>query len=109
MNANIWKVDKFEEINYGETIKLGNGVPSTVKGRGSLILNDKIKCYDVYWVQGLKYNLLSVSQLNNLHQNLEFKNRKVKIFDDKGNILGTRGKNKANLFYLDPTVETHSF
>lgn len=46
-------------------VKLGNDVPCPVKGRGSLILNEKIRCDDGYWVQGLKYNLWSVAQLNN--------------------------------------------
>jgi hypothetical protein len=53
-----------------------------VKGKGLLMLNDKIRCDDVYWVQEFKYNLLSVAQLNNLGHKLELKKRKVKIFDD---------------------------
>lgn len=63
MNGDFTKFDKFEECDGG-SIKLGNDVPCLVKGRGSLTLNDKITCDDAYWVQGLKYNLLSISQLN---------------------------------------------
>ena len=59
MTGDISKFDKLEEYNSG-TIKLGNDVPCLVKGGGSLMLNDKIKCDDAYWVQGLKYNMLSV-------------------------------------------------
>ena len=43
-----------------------------MKGRGTLMLNDKIRLDDVYWVEGLKYKLLSIAQLNNTGQNLEF-------------------------------------
>ena len=43
-----------------------------MKGRVTLILNDKIRFDDAYWVQGLNYNLLSIAQLNNTSQKLEF-------------------------------------
>lgn len=48
MTGDISKFDKLEEINDGGTVKLGNDVPCPLKGRGSLTLNDKIKCDDAY-------------------------------------------------------------
>lgn len=68
------------------------------------MLNDKIQCDDAYWVQGIRYNLLSVSQLNNIGHKLEFHNRKVKIFDDDGNSVGNNEKTKGNLFFHDLIV-----
>ena len=53
MTGDISKFDKLEEYDGG-IVKLGNDVPCLVKGRGSLILTNKIKCDDSYWVQGLK-------------------------------------------------------
>ena len=53
MTSDLNKFDKFEETNDGGTIQLGNDVPCVVKGKGSLMLNDKIICDDSYWVQGL--------------------------------------------------------
>ena len=47
-----------------------------------LMLNDKIRCGDVYWAQRLKYNLLRISQLNNIGHKLEFQNEKGKIYGD---------------------------
>ena len=65
------KFDKLEEDDGG-TIKQRNCVPCPMKGRGTLMINDKIRFDDAYWVQGLKYKLLSIAQLNNTGQNLEF-------------------------------------
>ena len=51
------------------------------------------------------YNLLNVAELNNTGHKLEFHNRKVKIYDDDRNMVGTREQTKGNLFYLDPIVD----
>ena len=61
MTSDPSKFDKFEEIDDGGTTKLGNDVLCPVKGKWSLMLNDKIRCDDAYWVEGLKYNILSVA------------------------------------------------
>ena len=54
MTRDINKFDKLEEYD-GETVKPRNDFPCPMKGRGSLMLNDKRICEDTYWVQGLKY------------------------------------------------------
>ena len=55
-----FKFDKLEEYDVG-TVKPRNYVPCPMKGRVTLILNDKIRFDDAYWVQGLNYNLLSIA------------------------------------------------
>ena len=40
---------------------------------------------------------------------MKFEARKVKIFDDEGNLIGTGVQTKGNLFYLDPMIETCLF
>lgn len=60
-------------------------------------------------MQGLKYNILSVSHLNNLGHKLVFDKKKVKIFDDEGNLIGIGIQTKGNLFYLYPIVGTCLF
>lgn len=60
-------------------------------------------------VQGLQYNLLNISQLNNLGHKLKFEKRKVKIFNDEGNLIGPTMQIKGNLFYLDSTIQTCLF
>ena len=45
------------DINSG---RFGNNAPCLIKGKGSIKLTEKI-CDDAYYVEGLNYNLLSVS------------------------------------------------
>lgn len=105
------EIDSFDNLEEydGIFVKLENNVPCLVKGRGSLLLNGRIIFDDSYWVKGLKYNFLSVAQLNNTCHWLEFQNRKVKIFYEEGKWIGTREKTRGNLFYLDPTTNAYLF
>lgn len=47
--------------------------------------------------------------MNDSSHKLDFLKKRVKIFDDKGNLIGTEMKTKGNLFYHDPNVETCFF
>ena len=47
------------------------------------------------------HNLLSVARLNNIRFKVEFMNRKAKLLDGKGNLVGSGKQTKRNLFYLD--------
>ena len=69
---------EFENIGTykGSCVKFGNDVPCLVKGKRSIQLTNKIKCKKNYWVAGLNYNLLSVSQLNKLGYRVEFHHKR---------------------------------
>lgn len=71
MISDTSKFEKLEHYN-GSCVKFGNDAPCYVKGKGSIILNDKIRCDNAHWVDGLKYNLLSVAQLNSSGYRVEF-------------------------------------
>ena len=58
-------------------------------------------CDNAYYVEGLNYNLLSVSQQNNSGCKLVFENRISKIYDIDGNMIGNGDQTRSNLFYLD--------
>lgn len=47
------KFIKMEECDGG-FVKFGNDAPYLVKSKGSISLNDKTNCDNVYWVDGLK-------------------------------------------------------
>ena len=55
----------------------------------------------ILWVEGLKYNLLSMAHFNNIGFKVEFMNGKAKLLDGKGNLVGSSKQTKGNLFYLD--------
>ena len=57
--------DKSKFITFtqydGNNVRFGNNAPCLIKGKGSIKLTEKISCDNVYYVEGLNYNLLSVS------------------------------------------------
>lgn len=57
---------------HGRVVRFGNDSPCMVKGEGFISLNGKSSANDVYWVEGLKRDLLSVPQLNDKGNPLEF-------------------------------------
>ena len=71
------------------------------KRKGSIKLIEKISCENAYCVEGLNYNLLSVSQLKNLRYKVEFENNIAKIYDTNGKLIGKGDQTRSNLFYLD--------
>jgi len=83
--------DKFIDIGpyNGGCVKFGIDIPCVIKGKSTIQPTDKITCDNVYWVEGLNYNLLSVSQLRKLGYRVKFHNRKAKIYDGDGKIIGT--------------------
>ena len=85
----------------GNCVKFGNDPPCLIKGKGSINIIEKISFDNVYYVEGLNYNLLSVSQLGNIGFKVEFGNKTTKIYDTNGNMIGKGDQTRSNLFYLD--------
>jgi len=44
-------------------VSYGNDTPAIIKGKGSVLLKEKVKAWNVMYVDGLEHNLLSVSQM----------------------------------------------
>ena len=76
---------KFEHMKHydGGSVIFGNNEPCCIKGKGCISLTNELICDNAYWVEGLKYNLLSVAQLINIGFKVEFMNRKAKLLDGK--------------------------
>lgn len=62
-NHIIGDKNKIEDIGpyNGGCVKFGNDIPCVVTGKGTIQLINKIKYNNVYWVEGINYNLLSAS------------------------------------------------
>ena len=85
----------------GNSVRFGNDAPCLINGKSSTKLIDKISCDNAYYVEGLNYNLLSVSQLNKLGCKVEFEKKSAKIYDTNGKLIGKGDQTRSNLFYLD--------
>ena len=83
----------------GGSVRVGNNEPYCIKRKGLISLTNELVCDNAYWVERLKHNLLIVAQLNNIGFKVEFMNRKAKLLDGKGNLVGSSNQTKGNLFY----------
>ena len=63
--------------------------------------NNELRRDNAYWVEGLKHNLLSLAQLNNIRFKVEFRNGKAKLLDRNGYLVGSNKQIKGQLFYPD--------
>ena len=72
---------KFITLNCydGNSVRFGNDAPCLIKAKGSIKLTNNFSCDNAYYVEGLNYNLLSMSQLNNTRYKVEFVNKIAKI------------------------------
>ena len=54
---------KFITLNFydGNSVRFGNDAPCLIKGKGCIKLIVKILCDNTYYVEGINYNILSVS------------------------------------------------
>lgn len=64
MTTNKRKFIKLEDWNGG-LVRFGDNSSFKIKGKGTLSIDGKLNAHDVYYVEGLKHNLLSVSQMSN--------------------------------------------
>ena len=81
---------KFTALSHydGNSVRFGNDAPCLIKGKGSIKLTKETSCDNAYYVEGLSYNLLSLSQLSNIGCKVEFGNKIAKIYDTNGNLIG---------------------
>ena len=57
------KLLAYSALEKEKNVTFGNDTPATIKGKGSVFLKEKVKANEVMYVDGLKHNLLIVSQM----------------------------------------------
>jgi len=57
------KLLAYNSLEKEKKVTFGNDTPAVIKGKGSVFLKEKVKANDVMYVDGLRHNLLSVSQM----------------------------------------------
>ena len=84
-----------------EKVSFGNDTPALKKGKGSVLLKEKVKGGNVMYVDGLKHNLLSVSQMCDEGTKVIFQSNGCSVCDlDIGEtvIKGIRTRNNLYIF-----------
>ena len=61
---NTWrkKLLAYNALEREKNVTVGNDTPAVIKGKGYFFLKEKVKANNFMYVDGLKHNLLSVSQ-----------------------------------------------
>lgn len=98
--------NKFVELAMfdGGVVRFGDNTPKSIIGIGSITLDGKINTDDVFLVEGLKHNLLSVSQLVGKGYILEFKDGKCFIRNQMGRLIASRNLSRGNVYELNTTI-----
>ena len=82
-------------------VTFGDNKSSKIIGKGTIIINSKIKVENVLLVENLKPNLLSVSQTCDQGHICFFYSEKCEIRKkDSGKIVGTTVRNSNNVYIL---------
>jgi hypothetical protein len=83
-------------------VTFGNDAPSKIKGKGMVSLsNGKGKAQDVLSVDGLKHNLLSVSQMCDIGCEVVFMSKDCKIKSvNSGQVVAKGIRTKNNVYVL---------
>eukprot|EP00253_Pinus_taeda_P029829 PITA_29829 len=101
MTGDKEKLHSYNALEKEKNVSFGNYTPAIIKGKGSIFLNEKIKAGNVMYVDGLKHNLLSVSQMCDQGNEKVFRSNRCVVCElDIGEtmIKGTRTPN--NLYIL---------
>ena len=99
MIGDMRKFVKFRSHDGG-IVRVGNNAACHITGIGSITLHGKTYTDDVYFVDRLKHNFLSVGQLMDKGYQLQFGNNTCIIKNKEGKLLGTGTKTRGNVFQL---------
>ena len=92
--------------HYGGIVRVRNNIAYYIIGIGSITLDGKTNIDDVYFVDGLKHNLLSVGQLVDKRYLLQFIENTCIIKDRDGKLIWIGTRSRGNGFQLNPTKMT---
>nr|KYP35691.1 Retrovirus-related Pol polyprotein from transposon TNT 1-94 [Cajanus cajan]KYP38474.1 Retrovirus-related Pol polyprotein from transposon TNT 1-94 [Cajanus cajan] len=85
----------------GGSVTYGDNNKGRILGSGSVGNNSNTLIENVLYVEGLKYNLLSISQLCDKNYNISFNNQCCMVCDKESNEVLLIGKRVNNIYILD--------
>jgi len=95
------KLHSYNALEKEKNVSFGNESLAVIKGKGSIFLKEKVKAINVMYVDSLKHNLLSVSQMCDQGNDVVFRSNGCvvrEINTGETMIKGTRTPN--NLYIL---------
>ena len=96
------KEERKNKSIYQHIVRVWNNEAYHITGIGSITLDGKTNTDDVYFVDGLKHNLLSVEELVDKGYQLQFGKYTCIIKDKDGKLIGIGTRTKVNVFQLNP-------
>ena len=100
MTGDKEKRHSYNALEKEKNVSFGNDTPAVTKGKGSIFLKEKFKARKFMYVDGLKHNLLSASQMCDQGNEVVFQSNicVVRELDTaKAMIKGTRTPNNLNI------------
>ena len=91
-----------------DSIVFGDGNQGKVKGLGKIAISNEHSISNVFLVESLGYNLLSVSQLCNMGYNCLFTNIDVSVFRRSDGSLAFKGVLDGKLYLVDFAKEDNA-
>eukprot|EP00253_Pinus_taeda_P011740 PITA_11740 len=94
------KLESYSALEKGKKVSFGNDTPATIKGKGIARLKEKVKAGNVLYVDGLKHNLLSVSQMCDQRTEVIFRSNGCLVRDLDTSKTMIKGKRTPNNLYI---------
>lgn len=101
MTGDKEKLQSYSALEKEKKVSFENDTPGLIKGKGSVQLKENIKAGNVMYVDGLKHNLLSVSEICNQGTEVIFRSNGCSVRNlDTGKtvIKGIRTRNNLYIF-----------
>jgi len=95
------KLISYNALEKEKNVSFANNTPAVIKGKYFVYLKEKVKAGNVMYVDGLKQNLLSVSQMCDQGNEVVFRSKECVVCEiDIGKTIIKCTRNPSNLYIL---------
>eukprot|EP00253_Pinus_taeda_P015505 PITA_15505 len=109
MTGDKENLESYTALEKGKKVSFGNDTLAAIKGKGIAQLKEDVKAGNVLYVDGLKHNLLSFSQMCDNGTEVIFRSDGCRVHDlDTGRTV-IKGKRTLNNLYIFEEGEQHCY
>ena len=106
MTGDKEKLQSYSALEKEKKVSFGNDAPALIKGKGFVLLKEKVKVGNVMYVDGLKHNLLSVIQMCDQGTKVIFRSNGCSVRDlDTGETVIKGIRTPDNLYIFKGTTK----